>query len=70
MNADIVRAARVRCRCTNQKGESLDFEAAGLLSRALQHEVDHLNGVLFIDRMSSATRVSLAGKLKRMSRGK
>jgi peptide deformylase len=69
MNADIVRSARVRCQCLNHKGEALDFEATGLLSRALQHEVDHLNGVLFIDRMSSATKASLAGKLKRLTRG-
>jgi peptide deformylase len=70
MNADIVRAARVRCQCINHKGENLDFEASGLLARALQHEVDHLNGVLFIDRMSSATKASLAGKLKRLTRAK
>jgi peptide deformylase len=56
MNADIVRAARVRCQCMNHEGVLLDFEAAGLLARALQHEVDHLNGVLFIDRMDSKNR--------------
>ena len=70
MNADIVRAARVRCQCLNHQGVTLDFEAAGLLARALQHEVDHLNGVLFIDRMSSAAKASLAGKLKRLTRAK
>jgi peptide deformylase len=70
MNADIVRAARVRCQCLNHEGMTLDFEAAGLLARALQHEVDHLNGVLFIDRMSSAAKASLAGKLKRLTRAK
>ena len=70
MNADIVRAARVRCQCLNHEGVTLDFEAAGLLARALQHEVDHLNGVLFIDRMSSAAKASLSGKLKRLTRAK
>ncbi len=35
-------------------GKSLDFTATGLLARALQHEVDHLNGVLYIDRLSAA----------------
>ena len=49
-------------------GEEIEFEATGLLARALQHEVDHLQGVLFIDRMSSATRTTLAGKLKRLQR--
>ena len=49
-------------------GRDIEFEATGLLSRALQHEVDHLHGVLFIDRMSSAAKASLAGKLKRLQR--
>jgi peptide deformylase len=49
-------------------GTVLDFEAAGFLARALQHEVDHLNGVLFIDRMSSAAKASLAGKIKRLQK--
>jgi peptide deformylase len=38
-----------------------------LLGRAVQHETDHLNGILFIDRMSSATKAALAGKLKRLA---
>jgi peptide deformylase len=69
MTADIVRSTRVRCRAINQVGEPLDFESEGLLARAVQHEVDHLNGILFIDRMSSAAKAALAGKLKRLSRG-
>jgi peptide deformylase len=68
MNADIVRSAKVRCMAQGLKGEPIDFEATGLLARAVQHEVDHLNGVLFIDRMSSAAKASLAGKLKRLTR--
>ena len=39
----------------------------GFLSRVVQHEVDHLNGVLFIDRMSPVRKVALSGRLKRMS---
>lgn len=69
MTADIVRSARVRCRAINHQGVQLDFESEGLLARAVQHEVDHLNGVLFIDRMNSAAKASLAGKLKRLARG-
>lgn len=68
MTADIMRFARVHCRATALDGTALDFEAEGLLARALQHEVDHLNGVLFIDRMSSAAKAGLAGKLKRLMR--
>ena len=40
----------------------------GLLARALQHEVDHLNGILFIDRMSSVTKASLSSRLKRLQK--
>jgi peptide deformylase len=70
MTADIMRFARVRCQATTLEGTTLSFEAEGLLARALQHEVDHLNGVLFIDRMSSAAKAGLAGKLKRLMRAR
>jgi peptide deformylase len=65
--ADIARSAKARVRALDLKGNRVEFEAAGLLARAVQHEADHLNGILFIDRMSSATKVSLAGKLKRLA---
>jgi len=68
MNAEIVRASGVRCKAQLLDGSAIEFEAAGLLARALQHEVDHLHGVLFIDRMSSASRAGLAGKLKRLQK--
>lgn len=68
MNAEIVRPSKIRCTAQGLNGETIDFEATGLLARAVQHEVDHLNGVLFIDRMSSAAKASLAGKLKRLAR--
>ena len=68
MTAEITRAAGVRCKATLLDGREIEFDASGLLARALQHEVDHLNGVLFIDRMNSATKASLAGKLKRLQK--
>jgi len=68
MNAEINRASGVRCKAQLLDGSTLEFDAAGLLARALQHEVDHLHGVLFIDRMSSAARAGLAGKLKRLQK--
>jgi peptide deformylase len=68
ITAEIVRAEGVRCTATRLDGSEITFEAAGLLARALQHEVDHLNGVLFIDRMNSAAKASLAGKLKRLQK--
>ena len=68
LNGDIVRATSVKVKAKKLDGSVIEFEALGLLSRAVQHEVDHLNGVLFIDRMNSAVRTSLAGKLKRLQK--
>lgn len=68
LHGDVRRPARVRVRARTLDGRDLDFEATGLLGRAIQHEVDHLGGVLFIDRMSRAERVALAGRLKRLQR--
>jgi peptide deformylase len=47
-------------------GETQTWETDGLLSRAFQHETDHLNGVLFIDRMSATAKVTLKRKLSRL----
>jgi peptide deformylase len=68
LNGEIVRAAHVKVKAKKLDGSRFEFEATGLLSRAVQHEVDHLNGILFIDRMNSATRTGLAGKLKRIQK--
>jgi peptide deformylase len=50
------------------EGDKIEIEATGLLARALQHEADHLNGILFIDRMSSAAKASLSSRLKRLQK--
>jgi peptide deformylase len=68
MSADISRASKVKVSADLLDGGKIAFEATGLLARALQHETDHLHGVLFIDRMNSATKAGLAGKLKRLQR--
>ena len=69
ISAEIQRSVVVRAKARLIDGREVEFEARGFLARALQHEVDHLNGILFIDRMNSATKVSLAGKLKRLQKG-
>ncbi len=68
ISGDIERAARVRVAATTLDGKPIAFECGGLLSRATQHEVDHLNGILFVDRMDTALRASLSGKLKRLQK--
>jgi len=49
--ADVPRAARVKVKAKNRKGKGITLDADGLLARVLQHEVDHLDGVLFLDRV-------------------
>lgn len=68
VNADIRRAERVTVRAQKLDGQEITFECTGLLARAAQHEIDHLNGILFVDRMDAATRVSFDGKLKKMQK--
>jgi peptide deformylase len=68
INADIDRAEVVVVKAETLEGDRLELEASGLLARAMQHEVDHLNGILFIDRMSSAAKASLASRLKRLQK--
>ncbi|MEO5720422.1 MAG: peptide deformylase [Chthoniobacterales bacterium] len=68
MNAEIDRAHVVFVKAETLDGAKIEFEASGLLARALQHEIDHLNGILFIDRMSSASKASLSSRLKRLQK--
>lgn len=49
MRGEVTRAQHVTVRGLNRKGETVEFAASDLLARCVQHEVDHLNGILFID---------------------
>ncbi len=68
ITGEIERAKSVIARGQTLEGGKIEIEATGLLARALQHEVDHLNGILFIDRMSSAAKASLSSRLKRLQK--
>jgi peptide deformylase len=63
---EIVRFASVEVSALNAQGERVQFKAGGLLSRAIQHEVDHLNAILFIDRMSSEAKKALKPELEEL----
>lgn len=56
LHDEVERALRVRIICQDIDGSTLDFEAEGLLSRAAQHEYDHLHGILFIDHLAPEDR--------------
>jgi len=64
----VKRAERVVVRARNREGKEFTLEAEGLLSRAIQHEVDHLNGILFIDRLSPLQRRLALEKYKKLKR--
>ncbi len=68
IGAPITRAERVTVRFTDANGTEREITACGLLARALQHEIDHLDGVLLVDRMSQMQRLSVSGQLKRLQR--
>lgn len=54
---DIKRAKKVKVRARNIRGEKIEMEAEGLLARALQHEIDHLNGIVFYERLNFLKRM-------------
>jgi peptide deformylase len=66
ISAPITRAHRVTFAYTDLDGRRLTATACGLLARAVQHELDHLNGVLLVDRMSTLQRMAVAGQLRRL----
>ncbi len=61
--ADIARPESVDVKALNEKGKPIEFRCGGLLARAVQHETDHLNGILFIDRMDRKTKAELRDEL-------
>ena len=62
----IKRAERVVVKGLDRNGKSTQIEGAGLLARALQHEIDHLNGTLIIDKMTPASRLAANKRLKEL----
>ena len=62
----VKRAAKVKVRAQNVDGESFEIEGEELLSRAFQHEIDHLDGVLFIDRLSRLKKDLVVRKIKKL----
>ena len=68
ITGDIERAQSVTVRAQSLEGSTIDIEAGGFLARAIQHEHDHLNGILFIDRMRSAAKAALSSRLKRLQK--
>jgi len=68
ITGEIERAKSIIVHAQTLEDDKIDIEASGLLARAIQHEVDHLNGILFIDRMNSAAKAALSSRLKRLQK--
>ena len=63
---EISRPEVIEVTALNREGQTFSFKAGGLLARAIQHEADHLNGILFIDRMASKDKQALKPQLEEL----
>jgi peptide deformylase len=63
---DVQRAAKVWVRAIGRDGKAFELEAEGLLAIALQHEIDHLDGTLFVDHLSSLKRELIRKRMKKL----
>jgi len=68
ITGEIERTKSIIAHAQTLRNDKINIEAGGLLARAIQHEVDHLNGILFIDRMNSAAKAALSSRLKRLQK--
>ena len=67
-NATVVRPSRVVVKGLNRSGEPVQVEGTELLARAFQHEMDHLDGLLFVDRLRGIKRDLIVTKIKKLTR--
>ena len=68
--ADVTRPARIRLRYIDYQNEIREIEASGLLATCIQHEMDHLDGVLFVDHISMVKRGMILRKLAKAKRNR
>src|SRR6476661_5127743 len=64
----VTRAHKVRVTARNEKGEPVEYDGEELLARALQHEIDHLNGILFISHLSTLKRDMIRRKIRKLQK--
>ena len=66
--AKVARAEKIRVKYLTENGEPQENEFEGLESNCVQHEIDHLNGIVFVDHLSNIKRVRLLKKLQKQQR--
>ena len=69
-SAEVKRFEKIKVKGLNEKGEDVEIEGEGLLSVALQHEIDHLDGILFIDRLGLVKRDIFKRKFRKSMKNK
>jgi peptide deformylase len=67
-NATVARPAQVTVKAQDRKGATQEIKGTGLLARALQHEIDHLDGSLFLDRLRGIKRELITRKIRKLQR--
>ncbi len=67
-NATVMRPMRAVVKALNREGQEYQHEGTGLLARAFQHEMDHLDGTLFVDRLRGIKRDLIVRKIRKLSR--
>ena len=65
---EVERPAEVRVRALNLAGEQIEFDAEGLLAVCVQHEIDHLNGKVFVQHLSLLKQTRLKARLRKQER--
>ena len=68
--ADVTRPLAVKLRYLDEQGEARELAAEGLLARCVQHEIDHLDGVLFVDHLSALKRNMIMRRLIKTRRAR
>jgi peptide deformylase len=68
VGGSITRAKQVTCAYTDEKGAMQTITVRGFLARAVQHEIDHLDGILYVDHMTAVERLAKAGRLKKLAK--
>ena len=66
----VIRADTIRVKAINREGEAMEFDAEGLLATCIQHEIDHLDGKLFVDYLSNLKRQRIKKRLEKHQKQK
>jgi peptide deformylase len=69
VRGNVLRHAAIEVRYQDETGTQREIRAEGLLARIIQHEIDHLNGILFVDRLSIAKKMLIKSQLRSLSDG-